>query len=83
VFAGIANVIARIAPEAAAVTIVGIVFKFLTQANRDDGRWRRLMLVVIPLLNLVVLVVLLLTAIAVWWPVSGGADILLRDFGPT
>jgi hypothetical protein len=83
VFAGIADALARIAPEAVAVTIVGIVFKFLTQANCDDGRWRRLMLVVMPLLNLVVLVVLLLTAVAVWWLVSGGADILLRDFGRT
>jgi hypothetical protein len=83
-FAGIADVLARIAPEAVAVAIVSIVFKLLRYALGETGRWDRLMVVVMPLLNLVVLVVLVLIVVAVWWLVAdGGALLLLHGSGRT
>jgi hypothetical protein len=65
------------------VTIVGILVRFLFYAIGDADRWNRLMLVVMPLLNLAVLVVLVLTAVTVWWLLAdGGVQVLLHDFGP-
>jgi hypothetical protein len=79
VFAGLADVLARIAPEAVTVTIVGIVFRRLTPAIDDRDRWRRLMFLVVPLL----IVALALAVVAVWWLLGdGGLQIVLHDFGP-
>ncbi len=77
--AGLADVLARIAPEASAVVIVHIVFKLITHAIDDKDRWRRLMFILVPLLALV----LALAAIAVWWLLGdGGLQVILRDLGP-
>jgi hypothetical protein len=82
VFAGFADVLARIAPVASAVAIVHIVFKLITYAIGDKDRWRRLMFVMMPLLAVIMTVVLALTAVAVWWLVAdGGVHVLLNDIG--
>jgi hypothetical protein len=79
-FAGLADAFARIAPEAVAVTIVGIVFKLLTYAIDNEDRWRRLMSLVAPLMALV----LTLAVVAAWWLLAdGGIHVLLHDFGRT
>jgi len=76
---GLGVVLARIAPEAVAVTIVTTVFKLITHSIDDPGRWRRLMIVVVPLLVLIFVVVLALVAVGVWWMVGdGGVDVLLH-----
>lgn len=62
-FAGIADALARIAPEVVAAAIVGMIFRLITHAIDDKDRWRRLMFLVVPLL----VVVLALAGMAVWW----------------
>ena len=70
-------------PVAAAVAIVGKIIKLITYAIDDEGRWRRLMDLLAPLLVLIVTLILTLTAIAAWWLLAdGGIEVLLHDFRP-
>jgi hypothetical protein len=74
VFHGLADLIANLAPEAAVVVIVRIVFRLITHAINDEERWRRLMSVLAPLLAVV----------AAWWLIGdGGLQLVLHQFTPT
>jgi hypothetical protein len=78
VFHGLAGLIASLAPETAAVVIVRIVFRLVTHAIDDRDRWRRLMVLVVPLLT----VALALTGVTVWWLLGdGGLQVILHGFG--
>jgi hypothetical protein len=72
-FAGLGDVLNRIAPEATAVAIAHFVFKLITHAIDDRDRWRRFLF----------LVFLALAVVTVWWVfVRGGVQVLLHDFDP-
>ena len=76
--ATLGDVLARVAPEATAVVIVRVVLKLVNHAIDDKDRWRRLMLIVVPLLALL----LALAVVAVWWLLGdGGLQIVLHGFG--
>jgi hypothetical protein len=84
VLATLISAVANIGSVASAVLIVKAIIKMIMYAIDDEGRWRRLMVLVVPLLVLVLVLVLTVAGLTVWWLLcDGGVDVLLHHFGRT
>ena len=77
--AHLVDVLAQVPIPATVVLILRPILKFVTHAIDDNNRWRRLMVLVVPLL----IVAMALAGVAFWWLLEdGGLQVLLHDFGP-